>query len=129
MNPSDFLILIGLAAAVVLTSWVTGKFSKAVHSTLCNRGGRIDVSASGPISRSKIPNISIHEIQSVETFHDLSPIAALGMAFSSVGYFAPLGGKVVKVTFKTEHSTGYIVVTEIASDLGSLPTSSTPASS
>ncbi len=113
MNSTDFLILLALSATLIIASWVTGKFSGAVHSTLCASGGRIDITASGPITRSKIPNISVHDIQKIETIQGINPITALSLAFSAVGYFAALGGTVVKVSFKSEHSTGFFVVTEI----------------
>ena len=99
MNPTDFLILSLLVTVLVCISWVTGKYSKIQRSRLCKKGDQIDITASGPVNRSKVPNISTHSISKVEYIQSINPVNALVLAFSSYGYFAPLGGNIIKVYF------------------------------
>lgn len=115
MSTTDFLILSTLVIVLVCISWVTGKYSKIQRSRLTKKGDQIDITASGPVTRSKIPNIATQAISKVEYIQSINPVNALIVAFSSFGYFAPLGGDIIKVYFNGKDDSNFFVVTDIDS--------------
>lgn len=115
MNLADILILSSMATLVVCISWVTGKYSKIQRSRLSRKGDQIDISASGAVTQSMVPKISTQAIIKVEFIPSINPVNALVLAFSSFGYFAPLGGNIIKVSFNGNGDVSFFVVTDIDS--------------
>lgn len=113
MNSTDFLILSTLVIVLVCVSWVTGRYSKIQRSRLSKKGDQIEITASGPITRSKVPNISTQAITKIEYIQSINPMNALVLAFSSFGYFAPLGGNIIKVYFNGNGDASFFVVTDV----------------
>ena len=109
----DLLILTVLAVLVIVMSWIGGRFAKGPRAMLIDNGEFISISSSGAINSRKIPKIPSFSIKKIEYIEKINPLSALVLGVSAHGYFAALGGDVIKVYYVSGVKLDYFVVTDI----------------